>query len=305
MASRRYWIPSTSALLAFESTARHGNFSRAAEELNTSQSAISRHIATLEARLGTRLFQRDKRKSTLTAEGEHYYRAVVSSLENLRSAAMAIANAPDGRQVTIACTHEVSHLYMLPLFDRLQQAIGDDTQVRIMTYDYDHLDTMLDPRVDLILSYRTHDAGPADRVVALRETVRAVCSPGFRNRNNAVLSGPVSGWGGLTFLNLTKRNRGWANWEDWFDRVGHPGTAVATVGLDNYVYLLEAATAGKGLALGWKGMVERYLEAGSLVPIGPEAISFDHPLHAVLTPGGRDRVSARRALAFFGDAGAA
>jgi len=62
MIKNRYRVPSTSALQAFEAAARHCNFSRAAEELHTSQSAISRHIASLEARLDTSLFDRQRKK---------------------------------------------------------------------------------------------------------------------------------------------------------------------------------------------------------------------------------------------------
>ena len=47
-------IPSTSALTAFESAARHGNFSRAAEELRTSQPTISRQITLLEKHLSVK-----------------------------------------------------------------------------------------------------------------------------------------------------------------------------------------------------------------------------------------------------------
>ncbi|MDE0626850.1 MAG: LysR family transcriptional regulator [Bryobacterales bacterium] len=64
-----YSIPSTSTLLAFESAARHGNFSQAARELETSQSAISRLMARLETQLGARLFERSRTGVRLTEAG--------------------------------------------------------------------------------------------------------------------------------------------------------------------------------------------------------------------------------------------
>ena len=160
MNKRRYNIPSSSSLMAFESAARLCNFSRAAEELHTSQSAISRHIADLETRLGARLFDREKKRLHLTPYGEHFYRAVVSGLESIQSAATAIAIWSAGEQVTIACTHEISHLYLMPRFDALQMAVGEDTPIRIMTYEYDALEATLDPRIDLMFTYQAAKTEP-------------------------------------------------------------------------------------------------------------------------------------------------
>ena len=81
--SRRYRLPSVSALTAFEAAARRASFSRAAEELATSQSAISRHVAELEARLGTKLFERRHNRLRLTSAGALYARAVATSLEDV------------------------------------------------------------------------------------------------------------------------------------------------------------------------------------------------------------------------------
>ncbi len=301
MIERRNWIPSTSALLAFESAARHCNFSRAAEELNTSQSAISRHMAGLEARLNTRLFERHKRKLRLTEAGDHFYRAVVSGLETIRLAAMAVANSSGGDQLTIACSHEVSHLFLLPRFEALQRAIGAETPIRVMTYEYDALESMLEPRIDVIFTYQASGSEPQSRVVAFREAVMPLCSPVFAETHKAVLSRQVVDWADVPFLKLTKRNQGWATWDDWFGRVGAPRATPGYVGVENYVYLLEAAAAGRGLALGWRGMIERYLEAGSLVPAAERFVEFDRPFYAVLTRRGRDRPAARKCLSFFAE----
>ncbi|MDG6400937.1 LysR family transcriptional regulator, partial [Pseudomonas quasicaspiana] len=54
----RRFLPSLSALQAFEASARHLNFTRAAEDLSVTQSGISRQITNLEQFLGMRLFER-------------------------------------------------------------------------------------------------------------------------------------------------------------------------------------------------------------------------------------------------------
>ena len=52
-------LPPLYALRAFEAAARHSSFTRAGEELSITQSAVSRHIKTLEAHFACRLFQRN------------------------------------------------------------------------------------------------------------------------------------------------------------------------------------------------------------------------------------------------------
>lgn len=59
-------LPPLYALRAFEAAARHASFTRAGEELAITQSAVSRHIRTLEEHFGCRLFERHGRQLQLT-----------------------------------------------------------------------------------------------------------------------------------------------------------------------------------------------------------------------------------------------
>ena len=141
MNGKHHRVPSSSALQAFEAAARHCNFSRAAEELHTSQSAISRHVSSLESRLDTVLFNRQRRKQlALTAQGKQFYHAVVAGLDTIRNCMDSIAGTPLEDQLTIACTHEISHLFLLPRFDALQRALGARRTIRVMTYEYEAME---------------------------------------------------------------------------------------------------------------------------------------------------------------------
>lgn len=287
-------LPSTATLSAFESAARHSNFSRAAEELHTSQSAISRHIADLEARLQTRLFTRERKTVRLTEQGEFFYAAVTSGLRAIRNATEAVASWGHRQQITIACTHEISHLFVMPRFERLQENVVDDATIRIMTYEYDALEQAIDPRIDIILTYDTGGSDNANAIPVMPETVRPVCSPKFCIDHNVELSGPPSDWQGMPLLRLTKPNRGWSSWDDWFEFAGSNSVAPQFIDFDNYVYLLEACASGKGLALGWRGLVDRHLASGSLVTaVEPEHHS-SNALFAKLTVRGQHNETARK-----------
>src|SRR3569623_2510897 len=78
--------PSFRAVAAFEAAARHVSFSKAADELNLTQSAISHAIRSLELRLGARLFTRAGRNVVLTPDGAHLARRVRESLALLAEA---------------------------------------------------------------------------------------------------------------------------------------------------------------------------------------------------------------------------
>ena len=253
----KYKIPSISALQAFEASARLCNFSQAARELYTSQSAISRHISSLESFLEVKLFNRENRKLSLTMAGQQYYRSVASGLESLHTASIAVSNFSNPDCLTIACTHEISHLFLMPRFQQLQQHMGRNVMIRIMTFEYEDNSPLMDSRIDIKLAYQLDkNVQSSHRCVVLPEAVNPVCSPHFAANNKSVLSEPVSQWHSLPFLKIDRDNMGWATWEDWFERM-RIDLSPAYISYYNYIYLLEAAATGAGIALGWQGLIEK------------------------------------------------
>ena len=126
--------------------------------------------------------------------------------------------------------------------------------------------------------------------------MRPVCSPAYAAEHAETLAGPVVGWGALTFLDLLRPNEGWAEWEDWFAVAGRPQGTLRRLGLDSYTYVLEAAAAGNGVALGWRHLIEQYLAAGALVALGDGFVEFDRSYFAVLTDKGRRNPLAQKCL---------
>ncbi len=296
-----YRVPPTSALIAFECAARHGNFSRAARELRTSQSAISRHIASLEKRLAIRLFERSRTGVRLTDAGSRYREAVSIGLGAIHAGAAEVADlASDERvEIAIGCSDEVSQLFLLPRYDALRDVLGEQVRVRILTYHYSVEHLPPEPAADVLLAWNAETAEPEDRALIFREAVRPVCSPGYAALHSDTLRGPVTGWDGLTFLDLARPNEGWLSWADWFKTVGRPDSAPRYVDYDSYMYVLEAAAAGNGIAMGWRHFGEQFLESGSLVALTDQFLETDNSYYAVLTEKGRRRPLGRQCLAFF------
>ena len=99
----------------------------------------------------------------------------------------------------------------------------------------------------------------------MREAAQPVCSPWYAEAHRDTLAGPVTGWGELTFLFTFERTEHCADWDDWFAIAGRPGPEPV---IERYEYdanVLEAAAVGRGIALGWRGYVERLIAAGTLV----------------------------------------
>ena len=111
---------------------------------------------------------------------------------------------------------------------------------------------------------------------------------------------PVNFWGELTFLDIIRPNLGWPSWEDWFQVVGRPQASSRYRVFDNYAYLLQAAGAGGGIALGWKYFIEHDLEDGTLIPLTDDLVEFRNRYCGYLTERGRSRAIAHRCLSFFG-----
>ncbi len=301
MNSHRLRLPSLRCLQSFEAAARLSSFTAAAIELHTSQSSISRHVADLEQMTGGQLFVRERQRVHLSDRGEHLFRSVTHGLNSIQSGMEVVSNWAQPARVTIACTHAVSQLVLLPKFEALNAALTQTAQVRIMTYEYEAMNFPIDPQIDIIFEYGRLTASDSDRVIVLPEAVRPFASPEFADRHQAVLSKPVSFWRELPFLILGLPNRGWASWDDWFQQhaVSFAGESIAreSVEFENYVYLLEAAVAGRGIALGARGLVESYVQSGRLIALGDEYVEFDRALYAVLTEQGRHSAAARLCLA--------
>ncbi len=92
----RRWLP-LNALRAFEGVAKHSSFTAAANALLISQSALSRHVISLEKLIGAQLFERRPHALVLTKAGQLLLPAVIKSFDRLEYALDDIRNEGLGR----------------------------------------------------------------------------------------------------------------------------------------------------------------------------------------------------------------
>ena len=263
------------------------------------QSAVSRQIATLEAWVSVPLFERRPTGVTLTEAGKRLYGSIATGLGEIYRGIAEAADVLNENNVIIACSHGASQFIVMPRYGMLCNELGDHVEIRVMVYDQDIKYLAPDPVADVMFTWEDTRAPESFRVPMLKEAIRPVCSPEYTETHAETVNGPVAKWGALTFIDYTWPNEGWTTWDDWFGVAGRPERTPRYIGLGTYAYVLEAAVAGRGIALGWRFFVDQYLATGALVPLGNSFIEFDNYFYCVLTEKGRQNSLAHKCLKFF------
>ena len=293
MKVRNLGIPSISMLVAFESAARLGGVKRAAEDLDLAPSAVSRNISRLEVALDVQLYERSGRNMTLTAVGKSYLSEVQVALHTLCSAgAMLHAGKTT---LTMACSQELSIMALRPIYSLLQRSLGEHGELRVLNCDYDMMAEMWS--TDIIISFEqtgTHPYKYAERILE-EEIVPVICPDLLRHFGSRLAAHPRE-WSGIPRLSHVVRGDRWATWSWWFRSYECEPPEAVVREFDSYFDLVEAAADGEGVALGWNGYVNSYLESGRLVAVRDEWQRTQTGLYALLTRRGSRKPSAMKFL---------
>ncbi|MFU1933498.1 LysR family transcriptional regulator, partial [Bordetella avium] len=136
----RNGIPNLSALQAFEASARLGSFSRAAEELSLTHSAVYRQVASLEARLGVQLFTRVRRRIVLTDPGAEYAGRIRHHLDQIETDTFGLVSRTGmGRSIHIAVVPTLATTWLIPRladFQQTQPDISVSLSVRTLPFQF-------------------------------------------------------------------------------------------------------------------------------------------------------------------------
>ncbi len=259
-------IPSTQALACFEAAARHESYTRAAQELALTQSAVSRQITALEDFLGVALFRRTRHGVALTPNGASYWRQVARRLQGLeRDTLDVMARQGMGGSIVLAAVPTFATRWLIPRLPQLA-AEHPDIVVHIETQTRPFL--FADTEFDAALYAGTPDQvanWPGIRAMPLlQEDVVPVCSPGLlsqRGRTGRLAPQELAeGW---PLLQQSTRPYGW---RQWFDAVGVAApAAMEGPRYELFSMLAVAASHGLGVALMPPLLIEAELARGELV----------------------------------------
>ena len=261
-------LPSITALQAFESAARLGSFTRAAEELNLAQSAISRQVRGLEDHLGARLFDLIRQRIVLTQAGRSFVEEVRPVLANLRVSCARVSAHADGVQlIEMATLPTFCSRWLIP---RLPGYYAQNPRASIsFTSKFDPFSFDAEP-FDLAIHFGKPDWPDATMHHLFDERMVAICSPAFRQKHRIRSNKDLAA---APLLHLSLRRTAWP---DWCEQFSMP-TVNAFRGrlYDQFSMLTEAAAAGLGAALVPELFVEEELRTGKLVIVSQSAIESD------------------------------
>ncbi|MFO1110908.1 MAG: LysR substrate-binding domain-containing protein [Bradyrhizobium sp.] len=267
MTSRRYRLPPLQFIQGFEAAARTLSFTKAAEELLLTQSAVSRQIKALEDHLGVKLFERRTRELALTPEGERLRRSVVDMLERLQQATSGLGTGGRARPLTVTTTVGLASLWLIPRLPRfLSRHPAADVRVAATNESLN-----LEQReIDLAIRYFSPDTAPTSAIKLLEEDILPVCSPDLIRDADRPLASPADlSRHTLLHYDYPGARRSFMEWQTWLASFGMDDISPAALHFNQYDQLIRAAVEGQGVALGIQALVGRNLQDGTLIaPFG-------------------------------------
>jgi DNA-binding transcriptional LysR family regulator len=246
-------------LFSFEAAARLGSFTKAGEELNVTQGAISRSIKQLEESLGVKLFTRDKGRVQLSEDGERFFADVTMGMNYIRKSIDAISRKGDQGFVTISVSTAYANYFFVPRLGRFRAA-HPEIDLRLQTTDKD-IDIGAEG-LSLGIRRGVGDWPHYDATFFAEEVIEPVCSPAFLAQH------PISTLEELLaakLIHLVEPYRPRPNWRDWFAAQGLPNRDLRGLEFNDYAVCLQAAIEGDGVALGWRHLTRDMIKRGSLV----------------------------------------
>lgn len=250
-------LPSLNGLRAFEAAARHMSFTKAAEELNVTQTAVSHQIRRLEAELGVHLFLRLAEGLALSEEGQAYLPGIRAAFQELRYSTEQLLEGRHKSVLTISTLVSVASKWLLPRLPSFQQAFADiDVRISAST----ELVDFRKGTIDAAIRYGRGDWKGLQADFLMSDEIFPVCSPALAK----TLSTPAD-LARHTMLQVSGVTA--TDWSTWLSAAGQPLQLAEGPRLtfDLAMMAVQAAVDGQGVCIGRSTYVEDDLRAGRLV----------------------------------------
>jgi LysR family transcriptional regulator, glycine cleavage system transcriptional activator len=267
-------LPALGTLRTFEAVARHLSFTRAADELALTQSAVSHQIRVLEEHVGARLFQRRHRAIELSADGKMLLEGVRAGLDSMLFANERVRSQRRVGVLTVAAPAAFAVWWLVPRLGRFA-TLYPDIEVRIAAIDGREPDLRRDG-IDVAVVRRAAKAavGNAAEMPLLHELVFPVCAPSLLGEVPSLRTP----WDLLrhTLIECEEAETEDAEfaWSTWLGRFGLPTSPSSRrLRFSHFGVALSAAVDGLGIAIGRSPMVDAELAAGRLVRPFPKQIA--------------------------------
>ncbi len=284
-------LPPLEALRVFVAAARHLSFTRAAEELFVTQSAVSKQVIALETALAgpqsgvpggqgpTRLFERKTRALVLTAAGARLQRSAELAFAELRAAAAELRGGGEPT-VTLATTQAFASFWLIPrLADFRRHHPGIDIRISADT----RLVDLERGRFDAAVRYLQDRNAPASALRLFGDTVLPVVSPAYLAKSGPLAKPADLARHALLVYEDEAQRRPWLSWPVWLEMAGVADLRPAgSVAFNQYEPTLRAAVDGQGVALATQALVADLLREGRLVAPLPQRFANPRAYYLLL-----------------------
>ncbi|HBC1012567.1 TPA: LysR family transcriptional regulator [Escherichia coli] len=253
-------IPRTELLITFETVALYENYSRAAEVLGITQSAVYRQIQALEEFLQIQLFHHCKRRITLNNEGKFYLSLIKDTLDKLESVSASFySQKNEVRTLTLLVNPSFSTHVLIPKLSDFYK-LYPDTVINILSLS--SLNVLNDFSFDAVIMREDFAAPFSECNYILKEEIVPVCSSTLLYNTKGKLSVNEL-LDEFTLLHLYTRKKAW---QEWFSLSGIYSPDVNDGPWFNLLsMLLMAVRSNLGVALLPRYIVQKYLDNGELV----------------------------------------
>ncbi|MBB4821902.1 LysR family glycine cleavage system transcriptional activator [Pseudomonas alcaligenes] len=257
-------IPALNALKAFEIAGSTGSFTRAAEQLNVTQSAVSRQVRQLEEQIGEELLIRRHHHLELTRAGRKLLDALNQSFDRIELAVRAIQQKSHLNRLRVNAPPTFTSRWLLPRLGRLREQ-HPELELSITTRLQDSLAET--GTLDCAIRFGNGEWEQLDATLLMQERHIAVCSPGLLASVQG--NGEAPDLERMTLLHvLASEDRRYQTWQHWLDAAGIRG--VDTRGgyeFDLLDLAIRAALDGLGITIADWHMVTRELATGQLTQV--------------------------------------
>ena len=285
-------LPPLNALRAFEASARHMNFSRAADELAVTPGAVSQQIQNLEDYVGAALFRRTPKGLLLTDAAQTALPALRDAFDKLAEASSLLTAGVDGRRVTVSVAPSFAAKWLMPRLGRFEAA---HPEMDVWLQAGMELVDFASGEIDVAIRYGSGRYPGLEVRRLMRETVIPVAAPELLaekpletpddlHRHVLLHDGSPEGDDSCPDWPMWLTARGLANVD------GARGPRYNQSSL-----VLEAAQAGRGVALAKRALAQADIDAGRLVAPLPITTEVDFAYY-VVHPKAKGRLAPVRAF---------
>ena len=256
-------LPALSAMKVFEVVGRTRSFTRAAQLLNLTQSAVSRQVRNLEAQLGEDLVIRRHHDLELTRAGAELLATLQQAFQQVEQTVRTITDKNNRNRLRINAPPTFARRWLMPRLARLRAALPEID----LSLSTDLGDSLAESGLlDCAIRFGDGEWPMLQSRILLNERHIAVCAPALlpttRRDGRIDLSA-------CTFLHvLASGDQRYRTWQHWLDAAGLAATDVrGGLEFDLQDLAIEAACGGLGVAVVDRSMVTRQLDSGQLVPL--------------------------------------